>query len=38
GYGEFAGTNAAEMAGEFSQRDANNHKNDIYGTFGAKKQ
>ena len=38
GYGEFAGTNAAEMAGEFSQRDASNPKNDIYGTFGAKKQ
>ena len=36
--GAFYGDNAAEMAGEFTRHDTSNPKNDIYGTFGAKKQ
>lgn len=41
GTGEFAGKNAEEITGYFSQkedRSYNPSKNDIYGTFGAKKQ
>lgn len=38
GIGEFVGDNAAEMVGSFSHLDHNNPKNNISGTFGAKKQ